>query len=314
MQNTINTISIVVPVYCGKSSLHQLCQRLKNSLETNFLSYEIILVNDACPENSWEVIKEICLKNNFVKGINLSKNFGQHYAISAGLSYAKYAWVVVMDCDLQDLPEEIPNLYSKALEGYDSVFAKRYIRNDNWIRRLQSNLFYKIFNFLTDTEYDSTLSNFGIYRQTVIQSILKMGDAVKFFPPMAQWVGFKKTTLIVKHNSRPMGKSSYSFAKLMSVALSTIISFSNKPLKIFVWFGFFMTFLSFTVGTLYLLMTLRGYFKVAGFPSLILSIWFLFGVTILETGVLGLYLEKTFNQVKRRPVFLVTDEININTN
>lgn len=160
-----------------------------------------------------------------MKGINLSRNFGQHYAITAGLSQAKGEWVVVMDCDLQDTPEEIKNLYTKAQEGYDSVFAQRVERKDKFLKRLSSIVFYKVFSFLTDSKQDETVANFGIYHRKVVNAILSMGDSIRYFPIMAQWVGFRKGYLPIKHGARKEGKSSYSLFKLLKLASDNMIGF-----------------------------------------------------------------------------------------
>lgn len=145
-------ISVVVPVYMGKDFLGELYERVTTAIDLIPADFELILVNDASPDDCWSDIVRLCQSDKRVKGINLSRNFGQHYAITAGLTYATGDWVVVMDCDLQDLPEEIPNLFRKAQEGYDSVFAQRVVRQDTFIKRLQSKMFYKVFSYMTDTQ------------------------------------------------------------------------------------------------------------------------------------------------------------------
>lgn len=303
-------LSVVVPVYKNKNSLEELCTRVGQASLECFADYELILVNDACPEGSWSEIEKLCSGDRRIKGINLSRNFGQHYAITAGLARSKGDWVVVMDGDLQDRPEEIPRLYAKAQEGFDSVFAQRSERQDSYFKKLQSRVFHRIFGWLAGTPSDPSIGNFGIYRKEVIQAILSMGDIVRFFPAMSQWVGFRKVTLLVKHEARAEGRSSYSYGKLIGMAAASIISFSNKPLRFFVWFGFSMTVLAFIVSTSYFVLAIVGYFGVMGFASIVLSVWFLSGVIIMEAGVIGLYLEKTFNQVKNRPTYIVAKSIN----
>ena len=194
-------ISIVSPVYRAEKMVHMLVERIVKSVSTITEDYEIILVNDASPDASWQMIEQKCAIDKRVKGVNLSRNFGQHYAITAGLNYAKGEWVVVMDCDLQDRPEEIPALYNKAQEGYDSVFAQRVQREDTWLKRLSSKAFYAVFGYLTDTKQDPSVANYGIYSHGVIQSILQMGDHFRYFPTMVQWVGFKKAYLPERRTS-----------------------------------------------------------------------------------------------------------------
>ena len=188
-------LSIVIPVYLGESMVFKLIERLTKSLSAVSNKYEIILVEDGSPDDSWDEIQKICAKNSTVKGIKLSRNFGQHYAITAGLKITQGKWIVVMDCDLQDQPEEIIKLINKAKEGFDIVYAQRSKREDRFLKRTSSKLFYKIFGYLTNTVQDPSIANFGIYHQNVIQAVLSMNDYIRFFPTMVQWVGFKSTKI-----------------------------------------------------------------------------------------------------------------------
>ncbi len=311
MNNNEILLSIVSPVYRGEKMTEELVRRISESVSPITEHYEIILVNDASPDNSWNVIRAECEKDSRVKGINLSRNFGQHYAITAGLSYAKGEWVVVMDCDLQDRPEEIPNLYKKALEGYDSVFAQRVNRSDSWLKRMSSKLFYKFFSYMTETRQDASVANFGIYNRKVVVSILAMGDKMRYFPTQVQWVGFRKYYMPVEHDSRMEGKSSYSLKKLFRLAFDTIVSFSDKPLRLTMNIGALITAVSFLIGLIYLIQYLCGHIAVMGYASLIISLWFICGILVFLIGVVGLYLGKTFNQTKGRPTFIVDDKVNI---
>jgi len=310
MQNNIH-ISVVSPVYRAENIVSELVKQVKEQLSPITEDFEIILINDASPDNSWVEIEKETAKDKRVKGLNLSRNFGQHYAITAGLNFAKGEWIVVMDCDLQDRPDEIPNLYHKALEGYDSVFAQRTERNDTLFKKLFSKLFYKLFSYLTDTKQDATVANFGIYRRCVIDAILSMHDQIRFFPTMVQWVGFRKFYLPVEHASRFEGKSTYNFKGLFRLAMNTIMGFSDKPLRLTVKVGFFITLLSVLVAIVYLGLYLSGRIQVEGFTTLILSLWFLSGFIMFILGILGLYIGRMFEKVKERPVYLIQDKCNI---
>ena len=310
MQDNIH-ISVVSPVYRAENIVSELVKQVKEQLSPITEDFEIILINDASPDNSWVEIEKETAKDKRVKGLNLSRNFGQHYAITAGLNFAKGEWIVVMDCDLQDRPDEIPNLYHKALEGYDSVFAQRTERNDTLFKKLFSKLFYKLFSYLTDTKQDATVANFGIYRRCVIDAILSMHDQIRFFPTMVQWVGFRKFYLPVEHASRFEGKSTYNFKGLFRLAMNTIMGFSDKPLRLTVKVGFFITLLSVLVAIVYLGLYLSGQIQVEGFTTLILSLWFLSGFILFILGILGLYIGRMFEKVKERPVYLIQDKCNI---
>lgn len=306
-------ISIVSPVYRAANIVDELVTQIITNVSPITDDFEIILVNDASPDDSWTKITEQCVKDKRVKGINLSRNFGQHYAITAGLSYTTGEWVIVMDCDLQDRPDEIPNLYRKAQEGWDSVFAQRTERKHSFLKKLFSKMFYQLFSYLTETKQDPTVANFGIYNRCVVDAILSMKDQIRFFPTMVQWVGFRKYYLPVEHAARFEGKSTYNIKGLMNLALNTVISFSDKPLRITVKVGFLITILSFIVSLGYFGLYLTGNIHVLGFTTLILSLWFLSGCIMLILGVLGLYIGKMFEKVKQRPTFIVQNTSNICT-
>jgi len=301
-------ISIVSPVYSAENIIEKLVNEIQKVMHQLNVTYEIILVDDRSPDNSWEIMRQLSTKFPEVKSIRLSRNFGQHPAIMAGLSIAQGEWVVVMDCDLQDQPKELVKLYNKALEGYDIVLASRQIRQDGFFKKLFSKLFYKVFNYFSGIDVNSEVANFGIYNRKVISSVLQIEDYIKFFPLFIKWVGFRATTVSVEHNEREFGNSSYNMMKLFSLAFNTIISFSDKPLKIFTITGFLMSFVSLMFGCYYFIEALSGQIKEPGYSSLIISIWLLSGIIISTVGIVGIYLGKTFNQTKNRPVFIIDEK------
>lgn len=304
------SISVVSPVYCAAPCIHELHRRLSTSLRSITPDYEIILVNDASPDNSWDLMSEIALSDEKVKAINLSRNFGQHYAITAGLTFAKKEWVVVMDCDLQDRPEEIPNLVSKALSGFDIVLAQRIERSDNLIKRSLSSLFYFLLQYLTGIPQDPSVANFGIYKSNVISAVLSSKDHIRFFPSMIRWVGFKRTQIPVEHASRFAGETSYNFRRMLRLAVDTILAYSDKPLRLTVKLGFLISSISFCFGVYTLILALKNQILVLGYASIMVSIWFFGGLILLVLGIVGLYIGKIFEQVKGRPSFIVSETRN----
>ena len=302
-------ISIISPVYRAEKILYKLVYKIRDTLQEIGVTFEIILVDDRSPDNSWEVMKQLSAKFPEVKSIRLSRNFGQHPAIMAGLTKAKGEWVVVMDCDLQDQPEEINALYKKAIEGYDMVLASREVRKDNFFKILSSKIFARLYGYLTDSNFDNSVANFGIYNKKVIEEVLNMNDFIKSFPLFVQWVGFNKTIIKVEHAKRNSGKSSYTYRKLLSLAFNTIISFSNKPLKLVVKFGLLISILSLIIGILNLYQYSIGKISVVGYSSLIISIWLLSGIIITIIGVVGIYVGKIFDQVKDRKAFIIDKQI-----
>ncbi|GAA3402978.1 glycosyltransferase family 2 protein [Paenibacillus hodogayensis] len=302
-------ISVVIPVYGSPQSLIPLCSRLKSSIGIISEDYEIILVNDCSPDDSWSIIKKIAEQDEKIVGINLSRNFGQHYAITAGLDHARGEWTVVMDCDLQDPPEEILNLYKKACEGYDIVIALRKNRKDSFLKKMSSKAFYHFFSYLTDTKQDGEAANFGIYNRKVINAIVSMKESLKYFPTTVKWVGFKRSSVNINHQEREHGKSSYSLSKLFKLAFNVIIAFSDKPLRLAIRLGFFIATISFSYAVFIVIRALMGIKGFEGWPSLIVSIWFLSGLIISLLGIIGVYLCRTFDEVKKRPVYIISEFI-----
>ncbi len=200
-------ISIISPVYKADQIINKLVNEIQIAMKIINCSYEIILIDDRSPDNCWQVMQELSAKFENIKSIRLSKNFGENPAIMAGLQHAKGDWIVVMDCDLQDQPKEIIKLYNKAIEGYDSVFARRKDRKDTFSKRFCSNFFSKVFGYLTDTEYDNSINNFGIYKRKVIKSVLKMNDFTKYFPLFVSFVGYNSAIIDVVHALRFSGKT-----------------------------------------------------------------------------------------------------------
>lgn len=303
-------ISVVSPVYNAANILPLLVKRIHASVQQITPDYEIILVEDHGPDNSWNVIKEISKTDPKVIGIKLSRNFGQHYAITAGLDHTRGEWVVVMDCDLQDQPEEIGKLYTKAREGYDVVLARRHERKDNFFKRMFSAMFYRTLGYLTGSKQDETVANFGLYHRKVVDAVCSMRESIRYFPTMVQWVGFKTSKVDVDHEKREEGKSSYNFNKLIKLAIDIILAFSDKPIRLLIKFGLVISLFSGVVALIYLIKWMNGEVIVLGYTSLIVSLWLLSGITIATLGIVGLYVGKTFEGVKGRPIYIVDEKVN----
>jgi dolichol-phosphate mannosyltransferase len=304
-------ISVVSPVYKAEKIVSELVRQLHENLAGITGDYEIVLVNDFSPDNSWAAITAECTKDSRVKGIDLSRNFGQHYAITAGLHYAKGEWVVVMDCDLQDRPDEIPNLYRKAQEGYDIVYGKRTERKDKFTKRMSSKIFSVIFTYLSGINTDN-VANFGIYHSKIIVEYNKMKEYARSFGTLIRYLGFNSCVLEIKHGERFEGESSYTLKKLYRLAADVILSTSDKPLKMTIKLGFIISSFSFALALYNLIAKLTGIIQLVGFTTTIFSIWFVGGIILFVLGILGLYIERIFDQVKERQLFIVKNEININ--
>lgn len=305
MSKSQTLISVIVPVYKAENSLQELYRRLRAALEPISPEFEIVLVEDCGGDRSWEMIASLARQDTRVKGLQFSRNFGQHYGITAGLDHCNGEWVVVMDCDLQDRPEEIPRLYAKALEGYDVVLARRGNRQDAFLKRLTSQWFYRIFSYLSDMDYDGETGNFRIMSRKVVENLRTMREQLRFFGGLVQWLGFPTTSIEVQHAERFEGKSTYTFSKLWKLATETIIAYSDKPLRLAVRFGFMMAFAAFCYGIYILWRSTLYSVPIMGWSSLIVSLYFIGGIIISILGIIGIYLGKTFDESKKRPLYVI---------
>ena len=298
-------ISVVSPVYQAETAVEELVQRLRDSLALVTEDYEIVLVDDRSSDDAWARICEQSAVDARVHGLRLSRNFGQHLAITAGLDRCRGEWIVVMDCDLQDRPEEIPTLFAEAQRGYDLVLARRVDRQDAWHKKLLSWLFYQTLSYLTEDLQDPSVASFGIYHRRVIAAVLTMRESIRYFPTMVRWVGFSTGYLDVCHASRPTGHSSYGWSRRLHLALDILLSNSDKPLRLAVKYGLVISGGAFLFVPITLFRYWVGQIYQPGYTSLIISIWFFSGLLLSALGMVGLYVGKTFEQVKQRPLYIV---------
>ncbi|MDB4973968.1 MAG: glycosyltransferase [Myxococcaceae bacterium] len=296
---------MVVPVYGCESCLRALYARLVATLTAITPDFEIILVDDRSPQLDWSVIRSLAEADPRVRGLRLCRNFGQHYAIAAGLQYAEGNWTVVMDCDLQDPPEEIAKLYRAALAGSPVVFSRRMNRKDAAAKRGLSRAFSKVHGLLGGFEVDSSIGNFSIISRRVVLQLRQFRERNRNYGMEVHWLGFATTYVDVEHAARHSGKSTYTLAKQLRHALTTVLSQSTRPLYASAGLGFVMA-LGAAIYTLHLTIRhlLHGQ-EVEGWTSVMVSLFFLFGVLIMNLGVLGLYLGSVFLELKQRPSFVV---------
>lgn len=298
-------ISVVIPVYKAEGCLQELYNRLTSSLETITKDYEIILIEDCGGDRSWEMIVKLAETDRRIKGVQFSRNFGQHYGITAGIDLSDGDWTIVMDCDLQDRPEEISRLFLKAQEGFDIVLARRGKRKDRLLKRLTSALFYRLFRYLSGMNYDAEVGNFRIMSRAVVDNLKNMREHSRFFGGLVDWLGFPTASITVTHAQRHEGESSYNYRKLFNLASDAIIAYSDKPLRLAIKIGFLMSSFAFAFGMYILFRVLYYGAPVAGWSSLIVSIYFTSGIIIGILGVIGVYLGKTFDEAKGRPLYVV---------
>jgi len=304
-------ISIVVPVYGEKKLVKMLYESLLASLSKMEINFEIIMVNDACPYGSGEEIEKLANADKRVKFIDLSRNFGQHYAIKAGIDNANGDWVVVMDCDLQDNPEDISRFYEKTKEGYDIVFGERKERIDSAFKKFLSKAYFFVANRLTDFHYTQNIGNFSIISKKVAQEIKKINTYNFAYYSIVSWLGFKVGYVDIKKDERATGKSNYNIYKGLKLALSSIISNSNKPLV----FAAYCAFILFLFCLFFVIKLVVDYYlfskPLLGWTSIMVSIFFIGGLVFAYLGVLGLYIGGIFQEVKNRALYVVKKTINL---
>ena len=307
MSGSTPGISVVIPVYRGAECLDELHRRLIQALEPIVADFEIILVEDCGPDDSWQRIKRIAAEDPRVRGIQFSRTFGQHYGITAGIDLARGDWVVVMDCDLQDRPEEIPRLYREAQAGFDIVLARRAVRRDGWLKNMTSRAFYALFRYLTDMPYDGAVGNFRIISRQVADAYRGFTEQLRFFGGLVTWLGYRVSSIEVQHDPRFAGTTTYTWGKLLDMAVRTIVAHSDKPLRIAIRIGFAMALLALCGGVFVLIRALVVGIAVSGWASLMVSIYFLSGITLGFMGILGLYVGRVFEEAKGRPLYVIRE-------
>ncbi len=304
-------IAVIVPVYNGRAMLKELCRRVEEALSKITSNYILVLVDDAGPDNPWPLIRELSQQNARIKGIRLSRNFGQHYALTAGIDAARARWYVIMDCDLQDAPEDIPRLYAKALEGHDVVIGVRKKEGHDRAKRRNSKFFYALFRVLSGVQLDWSIGNFRIFSNAVAGGFREMREQLRFVPASFEWMGFEAAHIELPHHARAEGQSSYTMSKLIRLAANTVLAHSQIPLKFVAILGFVMSTITFLIALTYFGRALLFGANVAGWTSLFVTLLFVSSFQIALMGVLGIYIGKIFDEAKRRPLYIVKDTVNL---
>lgn len=303
-------LSIVTPVYCSATIVAPLVEHIVLAVAPLTADFEIILVEDCSPDDSWTQITVAAQREPRVRGLRFSRNFGQHAAITAGLAHTRGDYVVVMDCDLQDDPAYIPALLAKAREGNDVVLTIKENRYHAWHRNLSARIFATIYNLLAGHRpADPQVGGYSLLTRKVADAFLRIEDSHRHYLLILGWMGFKTAFVQVEHRTRHSGKSTYSFRRLLRHALAGITSQSTVLLKVSIGFGF-AYFCAALIGATYLCVSyfLHGY--RAGWASTIVLLLASTGLILMAVGILGIYIGNIFEQVRRRPLYLVQDQVN----
>ncbi|WP_454732087.1 MULTISPECIES: glycosyltransferase family 2 protein [Cupriavidus] len=300
-------LSVVVPSYGCLGCLTELCDRLHAVLTGLGSSFEILLVDDRSPDNSWPLIESLAGSYPAVRGIRLSRNFGQHVAITAGLAAARGQYVVVMDCDLQDPPERIPDLLAELRKGYDFVLARRATRSHSAFRQVSAKLYFRLINALTGESVDGSYGTFSILTRKVVDAFLLFGERERHYLFILRWLGFRSGTVEYAHAERHAGESSYNVLRLLKHALSGIFFQTSVFLTWIIYAGLFFTALSFLGGCFFIYRHFTAD-SLPGWTSLVVAILFSTGMILASIGAVGLYVSRVFEMAKGRPIYVVDRE------
>jgi dolichol-phosphate mannosyltransferase len=306
-------ISVVVPSYGCRDCLQTLCARLDLVLSALVETYEIILVDDRSPDASWPVIEALSQRYRAVRGVRLSRNFGQQIAITAGLEASRGNYVVVMDCDLQDPPERIPDLYHEVRKGHDLVMAKRVERTHSGFRLAAAKTYYALMHRLTGQAIDGQYGAFSILSRKVVTAFLALRERERHYILILSWLGFDRGTIEYAHTERHAGRSSYNFLKLVKHALNGMFFHTSVFLNWIVYAGLFFTAASFGTGSYFI----YRYFVSASLPgwtSLVVAVLFSTGLILASVGAVGLYISRIFEMTKGRPLYVVDRQCGCGSN
>jgi len=304
-------LSVVIPVLNEATLIDELMRRVKLASEQITNDFEIILVDDGSTDDTWNQIITNTNSENRFKAIRFTRNFGHHYAITAGLHKASGEWVVVMDGDLQDRPEVIPELYKKISEGYDVVFVSRKNRTEKIYYKVSQKIFYFTLNILSGVNFDSSQANFSIINRKVVEAFKAFPENSRFYASTINWLGFNRGKILADQGKRFSGKPSYTIRKRFKLALDIIFSFSDRPLKWAIGLGFFLSMVASILGIYIVFRALTSGFAVLGWPSLIAAIFFNTGVILIVLGILGVYIGRIYTETKGRPLYAISEQINV---
>lgn len=297
-------LSVVVPVYGCKECLEELHRRLDKEVKKITSSYEVVFVDDRSPDGAWPVLEALAQTDSHVKAVRLSRNFGQHAAITAGLAASQGEWTVVMDCDLQDPPEAIASLYERAKVGFDMVLGRRKQRSHSPLRLLLARIYFKLLNTFMGTNIDGGFGTFSILSRKVVDAYLSLGERDRHYLFVLHWLGFNQGTIEFDHSERAAGTSSYTFGRLLRHAVSGVFFQTTTLLLYIVYLGFAVAGGGVLLAFYFIFLALTKH-PPPGWTSVMVLLLVIGGFIITSTGVTGLYIGRVFQQVKGRPLYVV---------
>ena len=303
------TVSVVIPVFNEAGIINELYSRLITVLDN--YTYQVIFVDDGSSDNTFDILRDRSVENKNITILKLSRNFGHQQAILKALQYSAGTVTIVMDGDLQDPPELIPQFIKKWKEGYDVVYAIRQRRKESLFLRLAYFFYYRLLGYLSDLQIPMDSGDFSLMSNKVVEIICSSKERNLFIRGLRAFAGFKQTGLIYDRYRRTEGKAKYNLKKLTHLGLDGIFSFSNKPLYYLTYLGITISGLSLVMGLFFVFLKIFYDVPLQGWTSLIVTIFFSSGLIIFSQGIIALYLGRIFEQVKKRPLFIIDKKINL---
>ena len=299
-------VSIVVPVFNEEAAVSKFVEVLCEQIPKNSITYEVIFVNDGSQDNTLDALLALQAQKPFLRVVNFSRNFGKEAALAAGVQYARGDAIIVIDVDLEEPPELIPQMIAKWREGYDVVYGRRVARkSDSAMKRLTAGGFYASFNQMADFRIPEDVGDFRLMDRTVVDAINALPERVRFMKGLFAWVGYKTYAIEFERRERQAGLTKFNYWRLWNFALDGITSFTTLPLRVWSYFGLFVAAMAFFYAAYIIVRTLVFGVDVPGYASLITIVLFLGGIQLVSLGVLGEYLGRVYIEVKHRPLFIV---------
>lgn len=302
-------LSVVVPVFNEEENISELYRRLVAALEPYVRSFEVLFVDDGSRDNSWALVRRLAEADGRVRGLRFSRNFGHQMAFAAGLDHARGAAVVIMDADLQDPPEVVPELVDRWRQGFEVVYAVRRARHgESAFKLVTAKFFYRLLKRITPVDIPLDTGDFRLMDRRAVEAFRRLGERHRFTRGLVAWLGFRQTGVRYDRAARHAGDTKYPLRKMVRFAVDAITSFSHVPLQLATWLGFGVSLLAFAYILVVLVLKVVG-ISWPGYTSLMAAILFLGGVQLVMIGLLGEYLGRVYDEVKRRPLYLVQEEV-----
>jgi polyisoprenyl-phosphate glycosyltransferase len=304
-------ISVVVPIFNEQENLPELRRRLMAALDATRREWEVVFVNDGSRDESGKIIREFCAADPRFKMIELSRNFGHQPAVTAGIHFARGECVILIDGDLQDPPEVIPEMVSKWAEGNQVVLAERRSRADGGVRSIGFRLFYPVLRALSDLPSAPDAGIFGLMDRRVVDEFNRLPERNRFVPGLRSWLGFRQASVLYDRQERAAGKPKQTLRRLIKYALDGIFSFSYRPLRWVTWMGVFVSTVTFGLSIFYIADFFVRHKPITGFTTTIVCVLFLGGVQMISIGILGEYIGRIYEEIKQRPLYVVQELVGI---